>query len=188
MRKNTRARRLLTTSTALAAGGIMFLPAPDVAQPAAAPGSPTQVSGASFQFVNGQTGKCATLAGGVSTDNNVELLQFNCDTHPSRRWRLANWDGSSYQIVNRQTGKCATVAGGVSTDNNVGLVQFNCDSHPSRRWRLTNWNGRSYQVVNVQTGKCATVAGGVSTDNNVGLVQFTCDTHPSRRWTLRLAG
>ncbi|GAA2804074.1 RICIN domain-containing protein [Streptomyces showdoensis] len=191
MRKDTRSRRLVTTSTILMAGGVMLLPVPAVAHPAADTGSSTsaeaRISGASFQVRNLQTGKCMTLAGGESTDNNVELVQFDCDTHPSRRWRVTNWNGESYQLVNRQTGKCATVAGG-SGGNNKPLVQFDCDDHPSRRWRVANWNGNSYQLVNVRTGLCATVAGGRSTDNNVGLVQFSCDNDASRRWVMRMAG
>src|SRR5262245_9649690 len=75
-------------------------------------GSATEV-----MLVNGQTGKCLTIAGGVSTDNNVESLQFDCDNHPSRRWALTAEGGEIYQIRNVQTGKCLTIAGGVSTDN-----------------------------------------------------------------------
>ena len=41
-----------------------------------------------LMLVNAKTGKCLTIAGGVSTDNNVTALQFNCDTDPSRRWTL----------------------------------------------------------------------------------------------------
>ena len=37
---------------------------------------------------NVQTNKCLTIAGGVSTANNVTALQFNCDADPSRRWTL----------------------------------------------------------------------------------------------------
>ncbi|MFE5484276.1 RICIN domain-containing protein [Streptomyces sp. NPDC056527] len=189
MRKNTKARRLLSVATVSVLGGILLLPAPASAQPTTRSASEARISGIlSFHIINGQTGKCATVAGGRSTDNNLQLVQFDCDTDPSRRWRITNWNGSSHQIVNVQTGKCATVAGGRSTDNNVELVQFDCDSDPSRRWRVTNWGGRTYQIVNVQTGKCMTVAGGRSTDNNVPLVQFTCDSDASRRWTLRLAG
>ncbi|MEV6936572.1 RICIN domain-containing protein [Streptomyces sp. NPDC051132] len=182
--RTSRTRRLLTASTVLVAGA-MFWPDIAVAQ-VATPNTAARVGG-DFKIVNVQTGKCATVAGGVSTANNVELVQYNCDTHPSRRWVFANYDGISYQIVNVQTRKCATVAGGVSTANNVELVQYNCDTHPSRRW-IISWNGSSYQIVNVQTRKCMTVAGGVSTANNVGLVQFTCDTHPSRRWTVQRVG
>ncbi|MEU3912473.1 RICIN domain-containing protein [Streptomyces sp. NPDC029721] len=184
MRKNTPLRRFLNSSAVCAAGGLMLLPAPAVARPAA-PGTPAESIHGVFQIVNLQTDKCATVAGGTSTDNNVPLVQFDCDGDRSRSWRITNWNGESYQIVNRKTAKCMTVAGGTSTENNVKLVQFDCDSHPSRRWRITNWDGESYQIVNQQTDKCATVAGGTLSDNNLELVQFTCDTHPSRRWTLQ---
>ena len=139
-----------------------------------------------LMLVNLQTAKCLTIAGGVSTDNNVEALQFDCDKHPSRRWALTSEGRDVYQIRNVQTGKCLTIAGGVSTDNNVTALQFDCDAHPSRRWRVEDVTGSGvYQIRNVQTGKCLTIAGGVSTDNNVTALQFECDSHPSRRWTLR---
>ncbi|ELP64518.1 RICIN domain-containing protein [Streptomyces turgidiscabies] len=190
MRKHTRAHRLLTASTVLFAGGVMFLPTPTVAQPERpdSRNSVSVISGAAFQIRNPQTGKCMTVAGGRSTENNVRLVQFNCDTDPSRRWKLTNGNDNSYQLVNAQTRKCATVAGGRSTENNIELVQFDCDSDASRRWSLVNWDGGAYELVNDQTGKCATVAGGRSTDNNVGLVQFDCDRDRSRTWTLNLAG
>lgn len=39
-------------------------------------------------LINAQTGRCLTIAGGRSTDNNVTALQFNCDSDPSRTWRI----------------------------------------------------------------------------------------------------
>jgi len=138
-------------------------------------------------LVNAKTGKCLTIAGGVSTDNNVESVQFDCDRHPSRRWTLNQTDGNIYQIRNVQTRKCLTIAGGVSTDNNVTALQFNCDSHPSRTWSISDVTGSGvHQIRNVQTDKCLTIAGGVSTDNNVKALQFDCDADLSRRWTIRL--
>src|SRR5262249_52841503 len=129
-------------------------------------------------LVNAKTGKCLTIAGGVSTDNNVEAVQFDCDRDPSRSWTLKKMAGGDiYQIKNVKTGKCLTIAGGESTDNNVTALQFECDSHPSRTWRISDVNGsRVYQIKNVQTGKCLTIAGGESTDNNVTALQFDCDT------------
>ena len=88
-------------------------------------------------LLNVQTGNCLTIAGEVSTDNNVTALQFDCDDHPSRRWRMTDVTGSGvYQIRNLQTNKCLTIAGGVSKDNNVRGLQFDCDADPSRRWTL----------------------------------------------------
>ena len=90
-----------------------------------------------YQIRNVQTGKCLTIAGGVSTDNNVTALQFDCDSDPSRTWRINDVTGSGlHQIRNVRTNKCLTIAGGVSTDNNVIGLQFDCDSDPSRRWTI----------------------------------------------------
>jgi cytolethal distending toxin subunit A len=81
-----------------------------------------------LMHVNAQTGKCLTIAGGSSTENNVTALQFDCDNDPSRTWRINDLTGSGlYQIRNVQTNKCLTIAGGRSTENNVGALQFSCD-------------------------------------------------------------
>jgi len=139
-----------------------------------------------LMLINVQTGKCLTIAGGRSTENNIEAVQFNCDSDPSRRWTITDVTGNGiYQIRNVQTNKCLTIAGGRSTANNVTAVQFDCDSDPSRSWRITDVTGASvYQIRNVQTNKCLTIAR--STANNVTAVQFNCDSDPSRRWTLRV--
>jgi cytolethal distending toxin subunit A len=138
-------------------------------------------------LVNAKTAKCATIAGGVSTDNNVPSVQFDCDSDPSRRWTLREVAHGIYQIRNVQTGKCLTIAGGVSTDNNVPALQFDCDDHPSRTWKISDVTGSGvYQVRNMQTKKCLTIAGGTSTTNNVPTLQFSCDADVSRRWTIRL--
>jgi cytolethal distending toxin subunit A len=138
-------------------------------------------------LVNAKTGKCATIAGGVSTDNNVESVQFDCDSHPSRRWTLNERSSGIYQVRNVQTGKCLTIAGGVSTDNNVHAVQFDCDTHPSPTWRISDVTGSGVnQLRNVQTNKCLTIAGGTSDANNLPTLQFDCDADQSRRWTIRL--
>jgi hypothetical protein len=90
-----------------------------------------------YQIKNVQTGKCLTIAGGVSTDNNVTALQFDCDSHPSRTWRIDDVTGSGiYQLRNVRTNKCLTIAGGENPNNNVPTLQFNCDTDQSRRWTI----------------------------------------------------
>jgi cytolethal distending toxin subunit A len=140
-----------------------------------------------MMLINAKTHKCLTIAGGVSTDNNVESVQFDCDSDPSRRWTLNERSNDIYQVRNVQTRKCLTIAGGESTDNNVVALQFDCDNHPSRTWRIHDVTGSGiHQIRNVRTNKCLTIAGGESTANNVRALQFNCDTDLSRRWTIRL--
>jgi len=53
----------------------------------ALPGGAQQVAN-EVMLINAKTGKCLTIAGGVSTANNVTSLQFDCDTDLSRRWTI----------------------------------------------------------------------------------------------------
>jgi cytolethal distending toxin subunit A len=142
-------------------------------------------------LVNAKISKCLTIAGGVSTDNNVPSLLFDCDSHPSRRWTLNETASDIYQIKNVQTRKCLTLVGPAIVDPILFGVQFDCDSHPSRTWRIDDVTGSAvYQLRNVQTNKCLAIAGGTgggSTGvNNAQAVQSNCDTDQSRRWTIRL--
>jgi len=193
-RLNTRARgrpRLLAVLiilTAIAGGAVAYFALySQRGTPSASPegeASPEPVAN-EVMLVNAQTGKCVTIAGGVSTDNNVEAVQFNCDSDPSRRWTLNEKTGGRYQIRNVLTNKCLTIAGGVSTDNNVPALQYDCDTHPSRTWRIDDMTRGLFQIRNVQTNKCLTIAGGVSTENNVVALQFDCDNDLSRYWEIR---
>jgi cytolethal distending toxin subunit A len=149
---------------------------------------PAQAAAQKVKLVNTQTGLCLTIAGGVSTENNVPALQFTCDNHPSRTWMLDDMGDGTIQIRNVQTNKCLTIAGGVSRENNVPALQFDCDDHPSRRWVRDDQGNGTTQIRNVQTEKCVTIAGGVSHENNVDAVQFDCDDHPSRTWRIVLQG
>ncbi|MEV6577029.1 RICIN domain-containing protein [Streptomyces sp. NPDC051582] len=187
MRKNARTRSLLNAATVLAGAGVLLLPCPGTGQ-AATRGAPAVITEGFYQLVNDQTGKCATVIGGTSAANSLPLVQFDCDSHPSRRWNITHRTEGAYWLVNGQTGKCATVAGGTTTANSHPLVQFDCDTHPSRRWYFESRGQDAYRISNGQTGKCATVAGGTTTANSHPLVQFDCDTHPSREWTLRRVG
>jgi cytolethal distending toxin subunit A len=74
-------------------------------------------------MVNAKTGKCLTIAGGVSTDNNVEAVQFDCDSDASRRWRLNGMAGGNvHQVKNVKTGKCLTIRLGLLTKRRRALA------------------------------------------------------------------
>ncbi len=138
-------------------------------------------------LINDKTGKCLTVAGGTTSNNNHPIVQFDCDNHPSRRWRLTETRTDVFQIKNVKTGKCLTIAGGETPNNNHPSVQFNCDSHASRTWKIFDVTGTGvHQIRNVKTGKCVTIAGGETPNNNHPSVQFDCDSDASRRWTMRL--
>jgi cytolethal distending toxin subunit A len=111
----------------------------------------TEVRDGEYQIKNLHSGKCLTIAGGRSTENNVRALQYECDDDPSRRWQL--WDGGSglYQIINVQTRKCLTIAGGRSTDRGVEALQYDCDDDRSRRWQLDTFRLRKIKKPSQDT-------------------------------------
>ena len=55
---------------------------------AAAPIDASRAANGTRLLINGKTGKCLTIAGGTSPANNLEAVQFDCDSDPSRTWRL----------------------------------------------------------------------------------------------------
>lgn len=76
-------------NTHLLRAAAVLVPALALGAAAVTPVSASAVWAASnVQLVNWQTGKCLTIAGGVSTENNVEAVQYTCDGHPSRFWEI----------------------------------------------------------------------------------------------------
>ncbi|MFF0309835.1 RICIN domain-containing protein [Streptosporangium sp. NPDC004379] len=133
-------------------------------------------------LVNGQTGKCLTVAGGGRVTDNLRAAQYECDAYPTRQWTMTDATGTrQYTLRNAQTGKCLTIAGGASTANNYTAVQYTCMDHPAFRWMFWGAAGaQQYQLKNVQTGKCLTIGPDGST-----AVQYTCDKQPARMWGVR---
>ena len=161
------------------------------ARSAAAAQQKPSLGGAFFgtQIQNAKTGKCLTIAGGTSPQNNLEAVQFDCDNDPSRTWSF-NEIAIKQTLVNAKTGKCLTIAGGTSPANNLTAVQFDCDGDPSRRWLVSRDQSGAFafHFQNEKTFKCLTIAGGTSPANNLTAVQFDCDGDPSRGWFLKDVG
>src|SRR5687767_12534735 len=155
-------RRLLTLVI-----GLLLVPGAVAATAAPARASHEEFRPANYPVMvrNLQTYKCATVAGGSRTDNNWPLVQYDCDSHASRRWIFTRGPSGFWWIKNAQTAKCMTFAGGTLPDNNIQLVQYDCDTHASRLWRVVK-DGCCWRLQNSQSWKCATVAGGSRTDNN----------------------
>lgn len=134
------------------------------------------------KIMNAHSGLCLSPAGG-GTSKNGEIVQFACDSDPSRVWNFTNMGGDVFQIVNVNSGLCLTVAGG-NTERNTVSVQYTCDTDPSRRWRYSEMgDGVTFRLINVHSGLCLTIEGG-GTERNLRAVQFPCDGDPSRNWKI----
>ncbi len=143
-----------------------------------------------LNLVNAKSGKCLTIAGGPTFDNNVDAAQLDCDREPLQRWWLEEeaTGGGIYKVKNVQTGRCLTIAGGTSPANYVRALQFECDADASRTWHINDLGSGRYQLRNVQTHKCLTISDQDNAQNSVRAgapVQYDCDTDPASLWTLR---
>lgn len=123
------------------------------------------------------TAKCLTVAGGSVTPTAL-AVQFGCDTHPSRRWRVVGHVDNTFQLVNDHSGLCLTPRSGAL----VSLVeQYGCTPHPNRSWRLVDTFGPGAMLQNVWSGLCLSPDAGSGADNAV-MVMWHCDNHPARNW------
>jgi cytolethal distending toxin subunit A len=160
-----------------------------VAVPWPWPPSLSALAAHELMLINSQSGKCLTIAGGATFDNNVDAAQHDCDRDPLRRWWLEEEaTGGIYKIKNVRTARCLTIAGGTSPENYVRALQFACDRDPSRTWRINHVGNGLYQIKNVHTHKCLTISDRDSPENYVrtgGPIQYDCDNDPAGRWTIR---
>ena len=134
-------------------------------------------------IMNAHSDLCLSPAGG-NGDLNNSIVQYLCDSDPSRFWSFTDMNDGIVQIKNLSNGLCLSPAGGDGGLNN-SIVQYTCDTDPSRRWRYAPIDAATFRLVNVHTNLCLTIAGG-GTDRNTGAVQYRCDGDPSRDWKLRV--
>ena len=160
--------------------GYLFAPAMVVALTWS--GSVAAAPSGRLAIMNAHSNLCLSPAGG-NRNLNDNVVQFNCDSDPSRFWSFTSIGGDVVEITNLNSGLCLTVAGG-NTNNNDPSVQFTCDADASRRWHFVNIGNNEFRLRNVNSNLCLTIAGG-STDLNVVAVQFPCDQDTSRNWRLR---
>jgi len=86
-----------------------------------------------YIIVDVSDGLCLSPAGG-STDKNAAIVEYYCDSDPSRHWTI-NWSNGTYTFRNLRSGQCLSPAGG-SADPGASIVQYYCDGDPSRLWTL----------------------------------------------------
>jgi len=152
--------------------------------------APAVLTGQELRVVNAQSGKCLTIAGGATFDNNVDAAQIDCNRDDVQRWWLEEPTAGSgiYKIQNVKTTRCLTIAGGTSPENYVRALQFLCDEDPSRTWRLSDAGRGLYQIRNVHTHKCLSIADRDSPENAVRAgapIQYECENDPASLWTFK---
>ena len=121
---NVASRRCLAVAGAATGDGAALVQAPCATTPAYRwRFRPASFAGA-FQILNVRTERC------LSTSAGIRAVQYRCDDHPARHWRLIDSVGDTANLRSMHTGRCLTVA-------RTGVaVQSICDDRAPRRWTV----------------------------------------------------
>lgn len=134
------------------------------AGPAGAAGGPGPLTGLA--------GKCATVAGGGTT-NGTRVQLSTCTGGTAQSWTVGD-DGTI-----RALGKCLDVQGGSGT-NGTPIQLWDCIGNTHQQWSYAGSTGR---LVNPATGGCLDVTGQSSADGTP-LQLWACNGQSNQRWTL----
>ena len=121
---NVASRRCLTVAGAATTDNATLVQAPCATAPAYRwRFRPASFAGA-FQILNVRSNRC------LSTSADVRAVQYRCDDHAARHWRLVDSVGDTANVRSLHSGRCLTIArSGVA-------VQSGCDDGAARRWTV----------------------------------------------------
>jgi internalin A len=130
---------------------------------------------------NVKSNRCLSPAGG-STSYNAAIVQYTCDSDPSRGWKVF----TPRQIQSANAGGYCLTPAGSSGGANVQAVTYYCNLEAARLWHLVpvgTENSSTFYLENVYSTFCLSPAG-AGTAVNTPVVQFYCDSNPARFWRL----
>lgn len=129
---------------------------------------------------NGRSVWCIAIAGSSSA-NNARAVQYSCDGHATRVWRLVPSRFANRYYLQNKVDKCLSPAGG-SRALRVRIVQFTCDSNVARLWIYEDEDDDGWFTLrNAHSSLCLSTDGD-SLALNGKLVQYRCDGNWSRYW------
>ncbi|GAA2685111.1 ricin-type beta-trefoil lectin domain protein [Actinoplanes palleronii] len=131
-------------------------------------GTPPQTGGT----ITGLGGKCADVAGGVTT-NGTAVQLYTCNGSTAQQWTRAS-DGTL-----RSLGKCLDIVGPSTADGTLAHL-WDCHTGTSQQW---TYDSASQHLVNTYSGKCLDVKDNTSADGT-RLQVWTCGTGANQKWVL----
>ncbi|MFI6791310.1 arabinofuranosidase catalytic domain-containing protein [Nonomuraea sp. NPDC050383] len=125
------------------------------------------------QIVGGQSGRCADVPNG-STTNGTQVQLWECWGGTMQRWTYTS--GKQLQVYGN---KCLD-AYGHGTANGTQVIIWDCNGQTNQQWNV-NSNGT---ISGVQSGLCLD-AYDQGTANGTKLILWSCNGQANQRWTLR---
>jgi Alginate lyase/Ricin-type beta-trefoil lectin domain-like/Ricin-type beta-trefoil lectin domain len=154
----------------------------------APPVAPTPDSGAWYNVVNVNSGKCADVyQGGITLGTNLD--QWTCGAgQANQQWQLIPTDSGYYRINSRYVLMSFNVTGGTgAVGNNVPIQLWSYGGSSNEQFKpvylRTDSNGNDiYAFIARNSGLCLDVPG-ASTANGTQLDQFTCNNSNAQAFT-----
>jgi non-reducing end alpha-L-arabinofuranosidase len=125
------------------------------------------------QLVGGQSGRCADVPNG-STTNGTQVQLYDCNGATNQRWTYTS--GKQFQILGT---KCLD-ASNRGTTNGTAVITWDCNGGTNQQWNV-NSNGT---VTGVQSGLCLD-ANGAATANGTKLILWACNGGSNQQWSQR---
>jgi hypothetical protein len=165
-------RRTLSAAAVLTLGSVAAFVGPGAAQ---------ALGQDAYEHVsNARSVWCIAIAGGSSA-NNAKAVQYACDGHATRVWRLVPSRFANQYYLQNKVDKCLSPAGG-SRALRARIVQFTCDSDVARLWSYEDEdNDGWFRLRNSHSSLCLSTDGD-SLALNGKLIQYSCDDNWSRYW------
>ena len=130
------------------------------------------------QYANSNSRMCLSVAGGGSTADGADVIQWSCNGGSEQQWKWT--DG---QLVNWKSGKCLSVAGGGSTANGADIIQWSCNGNPEQQWtyhpHTSEWSNGN--------GKYLSVSGSGSTVAGAQIIQWSATGGAEQKWSASAA-
>jgi hypothetical protein len=125
------------------------------------------------QIVGGQSGRCAEVPNGGTT-NGTQLQLWDCAGTTHQRWTY-----TATKQLQVYGNKCLD-ANGQGTTNGTQAIIWDCHGGTNQQWNL-NTNGT---ITGVQSGLCLD-ATGAATANGTKLLLWTCNSQTNQQWSTR---
>jgi hypothetical protein len=143
---------------------------------------PAPLSGAWFNIVSKNSGKCLDVTGG-STSPDVQLQQWACTGAANQKFSFTAVSGGN-EITAQNSGLQLDVQGGESfTQDGTPIIQWPYWGGTNEIWNLSAASAGTYTITALSSGKCLSVSGN-SQKNGAKIIQWTCNGSTSQDWSL----
>lgn len=134
-----------------------------------------------FAIYNCNSEKVLNVSGG-SSDNEVNIEQYDFDDWASQEWKFEIVEDSYYKIVNKNSGKVLDVEA-MSTTSGTSVIQYEYNGGWNQMWSIETTDDGKYRIKNRLSGMYLSILGS-STEDGAWCVQSSDISTDAASWYL----